>query len=79
MLIFNVLFSDQAHTSFWCAVRTRTRTEHSRGQLEAGFLFTKYMEMLANLREMSDIMQHKTIKNFTPFPTVDQEIKSLIR
>ena len=36
------------------------------------------MEMLANLREMADIMQHKTIKNFTPFPTVDQEIKALI-
>ena len=52
---------------------------HTQGKLEAEVLFPKYMEMLANLREMSDIMQHKTIKNFTPFPTVDQEIKSLIR
>ena len=47
-----------------------------KGQEEARKLYPQYINMLPNLREMSDIMKNKTIK-IVPFPSVEEQLSNI--
>ena len=50
---------------------------HTNGVEEAKEVFGKYISMLGNLREMSDIMKNKAIK-IVPFPTLETAMNTHI-